>query len=38
MPNKTPSIHVLCNLGKVTDMKEPIGQSTFIVLEDKNSN
>lgn len=32
MPNKTPSIHVLCNLGKVTDMKEPIGQSTFIVL------
>lgn len=32
MPNKIPSIPVLCNLGKVTDMKDQIYQSTFIIL------
>lgn len=32
MPNKIPSIHVLCNLGKVIDMKDQICQSTSIIL------
>lgn len=32
MPNKILSIHVLCDLGKVIDMKDQIGQSTFSVL------
>lgn len=32
MPNKICIIHVLYNLGEVIDMKDQIGQSTFIVL------
>jgi len=33
MPNEISSIQiVLCNLGKVTGLKDQIGQGTFIVL------